>query len=464
MDDALTYAAEHREEHEGILREFLAHKTVSTDRAHAADVREGARWVAKLLEASGLGTVEVHETDLHPIVTASWLGAGPEAPTVLVYGHYDVQPPDPLEQWETPPFEPTVRDGKIYARGATDDKGQLLTHILSVRAILETEGELPVNVKFILEGEEEVGSPSLGGFVEAHRELLACDTVLVSDTAMWAPDLPAVTLGMRGLAYIQLDARGPDHDLHSGVYGGAVRNPANALALILSRLHEPDGRVAVPGFYDDVEPIPEALRETWRNLPQDEEELRRELGVPAFAGEEGYSLLERRWGRPTLDVNGLWGGFQGEGAKTIIPSEAHAKVSMRLVADQDPDDIVAKVRRHVADVTPAGVEVSIREMHHATPVRISPDAPAVKAANRALEATFGRAPVAVHSGGTIPVIAIFDEVLGVPSVLMGFGLRTENLHAPNEHFHLENLHRGVEASTRYWYEVAEALAAPSKGK
>jgi acetylornithine deacetylase/succinyl-diaminopimelate desuccinylase-like protein len=456
MEDALAHAREHHDDHLEDLKRFLRIPSVSTDPEREEDLERGAGWVAAALDDAGLDDVQIHATDKHPIVTGRYTGAGADAPTVLVYGHYDVQPPDPLDEWETEPFDPTVRDGNIYARGATDNKGQLLTHVNAVGAYLEAEGELPVNVTFLIEGEEEVGSPSLAPFLEEHRDLVDADVLLVSDMAMWDEGTPALTTGMRGLAYVEVTVEGPRRDLHSGVYGGAVGNPANALARILGSLHDEDGRVTIPGFYEEVQPVPERTRQEWEDLDLDEAAMAEELGVTELAGEAGYSTLERRWARPTLDVNGIQGGFAGEGAKTIIPAEASAKVSMRLVADQDPDRIADRFRKTVEERAPSGVSVDVEEAHHGTPVVVDRDHPAVRAGERALEGTWGRSPVAVRSGGTIPVIATFVQELDVPAVLMGFGLRSENLHAPNEHFHLENLRRGTEASIRFWDEAADA--------
>jgi len=431
------------------LFDFLRIPSVSARPEHTPDLARAARWLAANLEAAGLGA-ELHETPGNPIVLGEWRRAGAEAPTVLVYGHYDVQPAEPLERWETPPFEPAARDGRIYARGATDDKGQLFLQVKALEAHLATRGALPLNVIVLAEGEEEVASTHLAPFIERHAERLRCDAVVISDSTMFAPGLPAILSSLRGIAYFQLDVQGPATDLHSGTYGGAVVNPALALARILASFHDARGRVAIPGFYDRVREWPSALRRQIAALPFDEEALRQEAGVPALGGEAGYSVLERLWTRPALDVHGLLAGYTGEGGKTVIPSQAMAKVSCRLVAEQDPHEIGRLLRAHVERVAPSGVRVAVEALGAAPAWRAELEGPIFRAARRALRATFGREPVVTGDGGSLPVVSDFQRVLGAPVLLLGFGLPGENAHAPNEWLSLDNLERGMRTMALLW--------------
>ncbi len=447
MDQALAYAREHRARFVSELIDLVRIPSVSTVPERAGDVVRAARWLADHLAALGFRT-RLDATERHPIVRADWLGAEGR-PTVLCYGHFDVQPADPLEEWIHPPFEPAVVDDVLYARGASDDKGQLFVHIKAVESILRTAGALPVNVKFLLEGEEEIGSPSLMTYVPRYRRQLAADAALVSDGALFAPDLPTITTGLRGLLYTEIAVTGARRDLHSGQYGGAAPNAATELVQIIAGLKDKRGRIRVPGFYTRVRQPEAAERETWERLPFDERGFLAEIGTEVAPGERGYSILDRLWARPTLDVNGISGGFTGEGMKTVIPSRATAKVSMRLVPDQRPDRIFKQFARAVGRLARPGVTVEARHLASAPPVLVPSDAPAVRAAAAALEAAFGTAPVYVRSGGTIPVIAAFSQTLRIPSVLMGFGLPDDNLHAPNEKFALANFHRGVEAVIRF---------------
>ncbi|MGH2625544.1 MAG: dipeptidase, partial [Anaerolineales bacterium] len=384
-----------------------------------------------------------------------WLGAR-GAPTLLIYGHYDVQPVDPIDLWESGPFEPTIRDGQIYARGAVDDKGQVLVHLKAAEAHVKASGRLPVNLKFLIEGEEEVGSEDLDPFIHEHRDMLRADAVVISDTSMFDRDLPTITYGLRGLAYFQIDVEGPNTDLHSGSFGGAVANPAAVLAKMLTDLKDSRGRVAVPGFYDDVVPVSEEERRAYRQLPFDEARYMKGLGVAELSGEEGYSTLERVWARPTFEVNGLLSGFTGAGAKTVLPARAMAKVSMRLVANQDPEKIAGLFERHLRALAPPSVRVKLSRMHGGRPCLVPMGHPAVQAAARALEKGFGRAPVYIREGGSIPVVATFAEVLKVPTVLVGFGLPDENAHAPNERFDLSNFRRGIVSIAHLYDEAARA--------
>ena len=434
------------------LNDFLRIPSVSANSECAGDVRRAADWVAAQCRTIGLTSAEVIDTAGHPIVLAEWRNA-PGKPTVLIYGHYDVQPPEPLELWTSPAFEPTVRDGKLYARGSVDDKGQLFLHLKALEAHLAARGTLPVNVIVLAEGEEEVGSENLSPFIAAHAERLRCDAVVISDSTMFAPGQPSILSSLRGLAYFEVRVQGPQSDLHSGMYGGAVVNPAMALARILATLHDADGRIAIPGFYDTVKPFPDAVRAQMRGLPFDEEHFRAEVGAPALGGEPGYTVLERLWTRPTCEVNGLLSGYTGEGAKTVLPAHAMAKVSCRLVPDQDPSVIEALMAAHVAAVAPAGVTVQVEHLHGGKPWRAELAGPIFDAARRALTAAFGREPVITGEGGSIPVVGDFQRLLDVPVLLVGFGLPGENAHAPDEWISVENFELGMRAMAALWDEM-----------
>lgn len=451
----LDYLAANEQRFRDELFDFLRIPSVSARSEHAADVARAAEWLRDRLAAIGL-SASMYPTEGHPIVLGEWRGAGPTARTILIYGHYDVQPAEPLELWTSPPFEPALRDGKIFARGSVDDKGQLYLHLKALEASLATHGTLPVNVIVLAEGEEEVGSEHLAPFVEAHAERLRCDGVVISDSAMFAPGLPSILSSLRGLAYFQVDVEGPSTDLHSGSYGGAVVNPAMALARLLATLHHPDGRVAIPGFYDAVREWEATVRTQIRTLPFDEEAFRHETGAPSLGGEAGYSVLERIWTRPTCEVNGLLSGYTGEGAKTVLPARAMAKVSFRLVPDQDPDEVERLLRAHLAAVQPAGVTVTVRALHGGKPWRGELSGVLFDAGRRALERAFHRAPVIVGEGGSIPVVHDFTRVLGAPVLLMGFGLPGENAHAPNEWLSDANFVGGIRAAAFLWEELARA--------
>jgi acetylornithine deacetylase/succinyl-diaminopimelate desuccinylase-like protein len=450
--DLAAYLAEHDARIRGELFDFLRIPSVSARSEHDADTARAAAWTADSLRQAGLEAT-VHPTAGHPVVVATWRGAPAGAPTVLVYGHYDVQPAEPLELWTSPPFEPTVRDGRLYARGSVDDKGQLFLHIKALEAHLRVRGGLPVNVIVLAEGEEEVGSAHLASFIEAHARELACDAVVISDSAMFAPGLPSILSSLRGLAYFQIDVQGPAQDLHSGSYGGAVVNPAMALAKILATLHDADGRVAIPGFYDTVRDWPPAVRAQMKSLPFDEEHFRAETGSSALGGETRYTVLERLWTRPTCEVNGLLSGYTGEGAKTVLPAKAMAKVSCRLVPDQDPAEIEELMKAHVARVAPAGVSATVTALHGGRPWRAELNGPLFDAARRALGAAFGREPVITGEGGSIPVVGDFERILGAPVLLVGFGLPGENAHAPDEWMSMENFTVGMRAIATLWDEL-----------
>lgn len=448
-----------RERHLEELFEYLRIPSISTDPAHRDDVARCADWLLARLTEAGLATEKI-ATAGHPLVYGEWLGAGPSAPTVLFYGHYDVQPPDPLDEWRHPPFEPTLEGEQVVARGATDDKGQSYTHVKAVQAMLAERGRLPVNVKFIVEGEEESGGESIERFVrEDAGSRLAADCVVVSDTSMWAPGEPALTYGLKGLAYFEIRVQGPNRDLHSGVYGGGVANPANALAEIVASLRDgASGRVLVPGFYDDVRALAEWEREEFAALGLDEEEIRADLAVPALPGEAGFSYIERTWARPTCDVNGLWSGYQGKGAKTVLPARAGCKVSFRLVADQTPARIAELLRAHVAQVAPAGVTVEVDYLHGAEAVTVDATGPHAEAALEAMAEVFGRRPVRIRTGGSIPIVGTFAQVLGAPVLLMGFGLEDDRLHSPNEKFDLPHYHGGIRTVVRFLDRLGAASA------
>lgn len=453
MSELKEYLSGNRERFEEELFEFLRIPSVSTERGHRDDVREAAEWLVDALREAGVQEVEVVPTDGHPIVLAEHR-VDPEAPTLLVYGHYDVQPVDPLDLWESPPFEPTIRAGRIYARGATDDKGQVHLHVKALESRVRSGVGLPVNVKFVLEGEEEVGSEHLLGFVEANAERLACDAVLISDTNMFSPDHPSITVGLRGMVYVEFRVTGPSGDLHSGSYGGAVVNPINALASMVDRLHDENRRITIPGFYDQVRRLTDAEREALRNLPFDEERYREEeVGAPGLGGEAGYSTLERIWYRPTLDVNGIVGGFTGEGAKTVLPAEARAKISLRLVPDQDPDRLEERFIRHMQSLAPAEVRVEASSHHSAQPWAVDPGGPLFEAASTAMADAFDREPVFIREGGSIPLVPRFQEILGAPVLLLGFGLPGSNMHAPNEWIDREMYHRGIATVVRLYDEL-----------
>jgi acetylornithine deacetylase/succinyl-diaminopimelate desuccinylase-like protein len=437
------------------LKDYLRIPSISTDPAYRDEVLRCAAFIRDKMTAAGLAARTI-ETAGHPLVFGEWNGA-PGKPTVLFYGHYDVQPADPLELWHSPPFEPTVAGDELTARGATDDKGQSFAHLKAVAAILAERGALPVNVKFILEGEEESGGEAIESFVvEDAGRVLGCDAVFISDSAMYAPGQPSLIYGLKGMAYMEIKVRGPQRDLHSGSFGGAVTNPLNALAWIVGRLRDPEtGRILIPGFYDDVRPLADWERAEFAALPFDEESYRASLGVPELFGEEGYTTLERVWGRPTCDVNGIFGGYAGEGAKTVLPAWGGAKVSMRLVPDQDPKTIGRLFTEYVQAIAPAGVEIEIKSHHGAPPVLVATEGPIVEAAVAAMADVWQR-PVRVREGGSIPIVATFSEVLGVPILLLGFGLADDRLHSPNEKFNLSNFYGGIRATVRMLDRLAAA--------
>lgn len=436
--------------------------SVSSNPRHASDVVESAQHLAGALRSLRAARVEVWQTAGHPAVFAEWQDA-PGKPTLLVYGHHDVQPPDPLGEWTTPPFDPSVRSGRLWGRGTADDKGQVHIHLKAVEAMRATLGRLPINLKMLIEGEEEVGSQHLGGLLREHASDLAADVICISDTSMFGPEIPSLCVGLRGLTYLEVTVDGPGADLHSGMFGGALRNPINALASMIAGLHDADGRVAVPGFYDDVVSLTDAERQSIAALPFDEAEWLRSTGAPAPAGERGYSTLERLWVRPTLDCCGIWGGFQGEGAKTVLPARAGAKVSCRLVPNQDPDDIARKVAATLERFAPNGVRVRVSVLHGGFPYVAPTDHPVYALAQRALHRAFGKPAVFMREGGSIPFVRTISEATGKPCLLMGFGQPDENAHAPNEWLDLENYRRGILSAAYLYAEIADMVISPGDG-
>jgi len=440
------------------LKDLIRIPSISTLPEHASNVRRAAEFIAAELRRIGMENVRLVETvtpehpNGHPLVYADWLHAEGAAPTVLCYGHYDVQPAEPLDEWTTPPFEPAERNGNLYARGAVDDKGQMWMHVKALESLFAANGsKLPVNIRVLIEGEEEVGGEGIAWFVREHGDQLRADVALVSDTEMFAPELPTLCVGLRGMIYTEIEVRGARIDLHSGMYGGAAPNPFVALAQIIAKLKDENGRILIPGFYDKVAAPSDDELKAWKALPFDEEHYRAtEIGSKELTGEAGYSVLERTWARPTLDVHGMPGGFIGAGAKTVIPAKAVAKVSMRLVPDQVPAEVFAQYKAYVESIVPRGVEVTVRLIHSADPIVVSTDNSYVKAATEAMHEVFGTDTVFVRGGGSIPIVGDFEHGLKVPTLMMGFGLPDDNLHAPNEKFHLANFHRGIESIVRFF--------------
>ena len=448
-----TYLDQNASRFEEELHAFLRIPSISAESSYRESVADAAKWAKSQLDGMGFETRFI-ETEHHPLVYAH----GPQVegrPTLLYYGHFDVQPVDPLDKWTSPPFEPVVRDGRIYARGAADDKGQILTHLKGMETWVKVNGELPVNVKFILEGEEEVGSESLEKFIKENTELLSCDCVVVSDTCQFAPDQPAITYGLRGIAYFELKLFGPNRDLHSGSFGGCVTNPANALVEMLSHLVDKDGRIQVPHFYDDVVPLEQRERTAFAELPFDEAGFREELGVQVLHGEAEYTTLERRWARPSYDLCGLTSGYGGEGAKTVLPATASAKISFRLVPDQDPKVIGRHLKAYLEGLLPPGIRMEWTEMHGSGGLLVSVDSPFVQAAARAVETAFGVPPVFNREGGSIPIMTTFADTLNVDVLLLGWAQDDDNTHSPNERFSLKDFHRGIHASVRLLEELGK---------
>lgn len=462
MSSAQRYPEQHFDEFVDQLKEWLRIPSISTDPAFRAPVRDAAEWLAAHLRQIGTKRVELAATEGHPIVYAEHF-VDASRPTVLVYGHYDVQPPDPLDEWTSDPFEPEVRDGYLYGRGTCDDKGQVFLHVKALESYLQSGSQPPVNLKFIIEGEEESGSNHLRPFLEKYRDRLKADVGMISDTAMLDPDVPVITYGLRGLAYVQVELQGPSRDLHSGVYGGGVENPINVLARLIANLHDDAHRVTIPGFYDEVLELTEEERESFRQLPFDAEAWLAEVGVPEGRTEEGYTVYEATTARPSLDVNGIWGGYQGEGAKTVLPARAHAKISMRLVPDQKPHEIALKIKRYFENEVPSTVKLRFRELHGGDGVIMDTNHPAMQAAASAMEEVFGKTVHFVREGGSIPVVSEMKQILGINTVLMGFGLNSDAIHSPNERFGLDRFKKGIASAIgfmeRYGSMVPESQEA-----
>ncbi len=453
LDAAINYAREHEQTFLEDLKALLRIPSISALPEWKSDIQRAAEWIAAQLQGLGFNAVQVMPTKGHPVVYGEWLKAGPDAPTILFYGHYDVQPADPLELWETDPFDPQVRGDNIFARGASDMKGQVVAHLKAIESLIRTTG-LPVNVKYMIEGEEEIGSPSLEAFIEAHRDLLTCDLCLNGDSGILAPDVPSIVYALRGLAYFEIHVQGPASDLHSGTFGGVVENPAQALCRLIAGMKDERGRITLPGFYDDVRPLSEEERADLAKLPQTDAWWQEQTGAPALFGEEGYTATERATARPTLDVNGLLSGFIGEGTKTVLPAKAMAKISMRLVPDQHPDRVYEGLRAYLEANAPPTITWELEYIASCLPAIVERDSKAIRVASQALEAVWGKPPLFTRMGGSVPVVGMIKEKLGVDSLMLGFGLPDDNLHAPNEKFHLPNFFRGIETYIRFMHEIA----------
>ncbi len=435
------------------LFDLLRIPSVSADKTYREDVLRAAEFIKEKLIQAGADSVELCETKGYPIVYGEKI-IDPALPTVLVYGHYDVQPPDPIDLWESPPFEPEIRDGKIYARGASDDKGQMYMHIKAFEAMMARQS-LPCNVKFMIEGEEEIGSDNLPRFVAANKTKLQADVILISDTGLFSNEVPSITVGLRGLSYIEVEVTGPRRDLHSGMYGGAVANPINALCEMIASLKDENQRIAIPGFYDKVAELSEEERKAMNQVPFSQEEYMKTLGIKALRGEKGYTPLEHVSIRPTLDVNGIWGGYTGEGAKTVLPSKAYAKISTRLVPNQSSDEITRLFEEHFKKIAPAGIEVKVMPHHGGEPAVTPTDSKAYMAASKAFEDVWGKTPVPMREGGSIPIVSLFERELGLKSVLMGFGLDEDAIHSPNESYRVYNYLKGIETIIRFYKHFSE---------
>jgi acetylornithine deacetylase/succinyl-diaminopimelate desuccinylase-like protein len=452
MEQILSYVDSNKDRYLNELKEFLAIPSVSSQIEHRADIRRAAEWVADQMRTIGMQNVQVMETSGHPVIYSEWLGA-PGKPTVLLYGHYDVQPEDPVDLWTSPPYEATIRDGNLYARGSSDDKGQVFIHLKSVEAYMKNNGSLPINLKMIVEGEEEVGSEHLDDFVKDHKELLKADLVLISDSSMFGKGIPSVCYGLRGLAYMEVEVTGPNSDLHSGSFGGSVHNPVQALAEMIASLHDKNGKITIPGFYKDVRPLSKAERSAYKKLPWSDTKYAKQLGVKQLYGEKGFTTLERLWARPTLECNGIWGGYTGEGAKTVLPAKASAKISMRIVPDQTSAKVGKMFERHLKKIAPKTIQVKVRTLHGGEPAITPIDSPGVQAAVAALQKGFGKKPLYQREGGSIPIVVQFKKLLGVDTVLLGFGLPDENAHAPNEFINLDNFFGGIKTSVHFYNEL-----------
>ncbi len=456
MEQILKYLEENKLNFLNELKEFIAIPSISTGEENKNEVARCANWVADHLKNIGMNNVQVLPTEGHPVVYGEWLGA-PGKPTVLIYGHYDVQPVDPIDLWESPPFEATVRGENLYARGTADDKGQVFIHFKAVEAYMKNVGSLPMNLKFIIEGEEEVGSANLPKFLKEHKDLLKADLIVVSDSSMFAKGVPSICYGLRGLSYMQIDLVGPKGDLHSGSFGGSVHNPIQALTEIVASLHDKNGKITIPGFYNDVLALTKKERDAFKKLPWNDKKYAKELGVKQLYGEKGFTTLERLWARPTLECNGIWGGFTGEGAKTVLPSKASAKISMRLVPHQKSAKIAKLFEKHIKKIAPKSVQVTVRNLHGGEAAITPIDSPGVKAAVAALEKGFNKKPLYQREGGSIPIVVDFKRILGLDTVLLGFGLPDENAHAPNEFINLDNFYGGMRTVAHLFNELPNYL-------
>ncbi|MCB0744477.1 MAG: dipeptidase [Ignavibacteriae bacterium] len=454
MKEVINHIKSNKENYINELKDYLRIPSVSTSSSHKKDMLTCAKFVSNKLKDAGMTKVKIIPTKGHPLVYGEWLKA-PEKPTVLIYGHYDVQPVDPIKLWNSDPFEPVVKGGKIWARGANDNKGQNFVHIKSVEAFMKTQKKLPVNVKFLIEGEEEIGSENLESFLKKNQKLLKCDAVLISDTSLYAEGIPTINYGLRGLAYMEVEITGPNKDLHSGSFGGSVANPINELAKLINKLQDKNGKITIPNFYKDVIPFTKKENDNIKSLNFSDAKYAKELGVNELQGEKGFNTLQRLWGRPTLDCNGIWGGFTEEGAKTVLPSKATAKISMRLVPNQNPDLIAKEFTKYVKTLVPKSVKVKITAMHGGSPVVIPLDDPAILAASKATSKAFGKKTVYTREGGSIPIVVDFVKLLNAPAILMGLGLDSDNIHSPNEHFSLKSFELGVLSSAYFLDEFSQ---------
>jgi acetylornithine deacetylase/succinyl-diaminopimelate desuccinylase-like protein len=452
MNTVLTFLESNKDRYLRELKDYLAIPSVSSQANHNTDMRRCAEWTAEQMRTIGMNNVQIMDTAGHPVVFGEWLGA-PDKPTILLYGHYDVQPVDPVNLWTSPPFEATIRDGNLFARGAADDKGQVFIHLKAIEAYLKNGGNLPVNIKLLIEGEEEVGSAHLDSFVKEHKDLLKADLVLISDSSMFAKGVPSVCYGLRGLAYMEVEVTGPNSDLHSGSFGGSVHNPIQALSEMIAALHDKNGKITVKGFYNRVRPLLKAERNAYKKLPWDDRKYAKQLGLKELYGEKGFTTLERLWARPTLECNGIWGGYTGEGAKTVLPAKAFAKISMRLVPDQTSDEAAKLFEKHLKRIAPKTVTVQVRALHGGEAAITPINSPGVQAAVAALEKGFGKKPLYQREGGSIPIVVQFKKILGLDTVLLGFGLPDENAHAPNEFINLDNFFGGMRTAAHFYNEL-----------
>lgn len=463
MQQILSFIESNRERYLSELKELLAISSVSSQSERAPEMHRAAEWLSNHMQRIGLQNVQILKTEGHPVVYADWLGAQGK-PIILIYGHYDVQPEDPLNEWKTPPFEATERDGNLYARGAADDKGQIFIHLKAIEAFIKNGGVLPVNIKIIFEGEEEIGSVNFGKFVSEHRDLLKADVIVISDSDMFAIGVPSVTYALRGLSYMEVEVTGPSTDLHSGSFGGSIHNPIHALTEMIASLHDKNGRITVKGMYDDVRPLTKAERVAFKKLPWNDAKYRKQYGLKQLYGEKGFTTLERLWARPTLECNGIWGGYTGEGAKTVLPSKAFAKISMRLVPDQTSVKVAKLFEKHLKAIAPKTVDVKVRALTGGEPAITPVDSPGVQAAVAALEKGFGKKPLYQREGGSIPIVVDFKNLLGIDSVLLGFGVPEENAHAPNEFIILDNFFGGIKTIAYYYNEFPNFWMNRKKNK